>query len=76
MKGGERMNEHFILTFATVGGKNKQVRVPQPNRSLSPAIIQGAAIRMVNSNIFKTASGSITALKKVELQTVTRTTLI
>jgi hypothetical protein len=70
------MSEHYILTFSTEGGRSKQVRVPEPDRDIPPSVIQGAAIRMVNSNVFATASGPLVALRKAEIQTVTRTKVL
>jgi hypothetical protein len=76
-KGGERMTEHFILTFSTNTGRTKQVRFPEPDRSISISNVISAANRVIASDIFNLENdGSLVALKKAELQTVTRTELL
>jgi hypothetical protein len=70
------MNEQYILTFSTEGGKSKVVRVFEPDTGISPSAVESAAGKMIGSGVFQTGSGSLASLRKVELQKVTRTVVL
>jgi hypothetical protein len=50
--------------------------VADPDDSLSDSAISAAANEILDSDVFTTKSGSLSGLKKVELQTVARVKVI
>ena len=70
------MSAHCILTFATEGGRTKQVRISEPKQGLDADTVIDASEGIIAGDIFITDSGSLASLKKAELRRVTRNKIL
>jgi hypothetical protein len=70
------VKQSYILTYASEGGRTRQIRVADPDDSLSDSTISAAANEILDSGVFTTKSGALCGLKKVELQTIARVKVI
>ena len=70
------MAETAELTFATLSGNMRIVRVPNPLPVVTPALLNDAAGRIIAANPFDDTIGELVTLKRAMRVNVERTEII
>ena len=70
------MAQRLELRFITADGGARTLRVPDPDPDVSAGVITGAALKIIENDIFVSTSGPMVKLSRADLVTVTNTELI
>ena len=61
------MNPHFMLTFGTVTGRSRTLRVSHANRNITDIAISNAMTALISSQSVAGSSGRINSARRASL---------
>ena len=68
--------QHYSMVFNTSTGSRRTMRINSPNTDMPLADIEAAIGQLIANDVFDQARGSLESLSRMELTTMSRTTII